>query len=643
MLRKTIPFILAAALLGALLAWNYRAHFSAERAAASARAARPTLSAEVRDLIEREGIYASLPADEALVTEGARTQLAGHQVEVDLEALRDCYALARWRDPRLGNGKVVVRFGVTSSPLSPRALRDFAIDEAASTLRDGALSQCIAMCAPGWKISAKFRAKARFSLAFRFASFSRGQGLPGGDEARAAQVTGVEPPPPAPAPPSPPPPPPALTEAEVAAVFQLHQGETDYCRASLAQLALALDDELALTFEIDAAGKVSAIERRAAPDRDASRLEQCVHERLAKWTFPAPRGGSSLRVEHWLRFGPVRTAHALPIGAPSEVVLAFERPPAPPWETGAVRALIQSHHGDLYECFAREFASLARLGMGPRRIDVRLHVKKTGRVSGTSIQSRGLAGGPEQTRCLSKALRRWTLPRPRNGDDAEVTHAFELRHFERPTEVSLRPGDADAPMVLRTFEIIDVPGETTVSSVGEPRAVERVVEGSLPRLRRCLGKGIHLTEQDGTLLLHFELSPDGRVRRESVTLGGFRLARAGAGEVPWQVSEVSRWGGRVPSGSWSAARESEGTRFLRCVGDIAGSWRLPGVTNGGRVSVLVPLQMKDPREVQRELGREMAKLRATPGFEMLGGQGRPSRDAPRKKVIEVVPRATPRP
>ncbi len=634
MLRKLLPYSLPALLMIALLAWNYRANYGRGRQAPEPL---PGLAPEVALFAAQEKLRATLESDAALILEGAQARLMrDEQVEIDLGALRDCYALARWDNPKMGDGKVALSFQVTSSPLSPPEMRHFKILEKASTIRDAGLYACIERCARTWKIAPRLRLGQEFQLTFTFQSWSRGASGRGQAEradlppnavaeaeveaaqvgraapqdkaaAAAGQADGA-----APGADDEP----AAIAAQIEAVFLQHSHEVEYCRAKAQMRGISVSDWPSVTFEVAADGSVARVVEIDSGQSTSTLFDTCLQDYLLTWRFPAPGGDASLRVRHRPLFDsrgsagrPFDLALSTDLG---DLEIAFEKPKAPPLTQAQVSGVVERHLGDLDACLhGKRRADSFRFGFGRNgRIDLQFTVESTGRVSGTGVRVRGNIGGPGLTQCLSGALRKWRFPPFRKGAAMAVSYPLQLGP---PKMAKDRREGEPHRLEIRPPKIESIADQVRLTAVGERRAIERVLSLKAQGLKKCRSAGIAF--ERGALHpipLHFELAPNGRALAETIAFGERALPAQDA-----QAAGAAERAGPV-AGDWRASSDEVAARFERCITQKVAGWRFAPIPGGGKASVRYPMLMAAERERHAEIEQQMKQVKALQNVSAVG-------------------------
>lgn len=88
-----------------------------------------------------------------------------------------------------------------------------------------------------------------------------------------------------------------LEKSEVGNVINAHLGEIRYCYESAALNQAKIEGKLVVHFMIGPEGKVKSADSVSSTLPD-SRIDSCVVKRLKGWTFPKPRGGTTVSVTY---------------------------------------------------------------------------------------------------------------------------------------------------------------------------------------------------------------------------------------------------------------------------------------------------------------------------------------------------------
>lgn len=662
MLRKFFPYGLLGVGLLALLLWNHRVNYGPGRASPDAP---PEIAAEVARFAEEEKLRAVLGSDDALIRDGTHIQLVGRQVEIELDALRDCYAQARWDDPSLADGKVAVRFRVTSSPLSPPRIIDFSFYGASSTIHDQALYACIERASRDWKIAPKLRIGQQFEFTFTFESLARGASGRGKideeepppifqdtrdkaevasaaqgaldalqddpfavtipeDDGENAAIDGGSARALLPS---------FLSERQIGAIIEQRRDEIEYCRAKAIQRGIAVGARPSIDFMIAADGSVDSILEIESGTSSSPLFDDCLREAILSWRFPPLVEAHDLRARHVFELDeprPSRPSRARRLSHPfgmmfwmgsgDDLDLVFEKPRKASLTEEQVAAVVAEHLEELHACLdGKAFPKSAReIGFS-----LRFSLDRAGSVKGHGMSAQGLPDGSMD--CLNGVVKGWLFPPLAGSGSVRVIYPFDVKRSRTPRLSASRAKDPRSPAVVRTFEIVPRSDEMILDEMGARHSIEMAIGGKLHALRGCRTAEIALTQGPlHPIPLYFEIAPDGHVLPKAIELG--------VRERPLEDGGKGA-GAFAAKGDWRASSDAAATRFERCISNQVAGWKFtslhasrrqpPGfpsaprstasaafeLTGGGRVSVRVPVTMASPEELGAEIERQAKQLK----------------------------------
>ncbi len=649
--RKLWPYVLAGVLLMALLVWNYR---QTQQDTAS-RPHRVPISEEVVEFADDESIIAMFDKGDAVYFKDDKPFSTGSNLKIDKDALRDCFALARWENVDLPDGILAMRFRANSSPLSPQKFSAFEFDDAASTIEaNEKLKACVRGCAEDWSIGGGIRLGQEVALKVTFKSLQRGRSKHSRKDApepsfeltptvwdKDAKALGPDP--------FAIPEPgfgaeqidwPQTRQAQVKLFFERHREQADYCRARTAQRGMATDGKLSIAFDIGTDGALSEI--RLAADKGKALpkfFADCERRYLSSWRFPALAEGTGepFKVARGMTLSdlpkPPKKApkpNAMPIWHPMSIMRALmpfggsgdlagdedglavvlEKP----WRVSLTRAqvakVVRQHMDDFESCLddaTRESAT------DKTEFTLRLTLKGDG-----SVKSGGYSTSIPNSRlflnCMNIMVTNWRFPEftgleeaaPKSGsvqpfghrgfarartDEVEVSIPFWLK----PVAKRAKPKNGQPPQV----RFIPRGDEIDFDVAGMRQSLAMAFAGKRIALAKCRGPRITFVKgPHEPIPLFFEISPNGRVLPESIELGG----GAPAGEVVAESAPDHQ-------ALWFGQNESVTEAFEMCVRETVREWQFQEGFSRGAMSVRMPVVFATKEELEAESKRYFEKLK----------------------------------
>jgi|GEM_PF-1676206 len=649
--RKIWPYVLAGVLLMALLVWNYR---QTQRDVAS-RPTRAQISEEVVEFADDESIIARIDKGDAVYFKDGKTFSTGSNLKIDEDALRDCFALARWENVDLPDGTLTMRFRVNSSPLSPQKFSAFDFDDARSTVEASeTLKTCVRSRAEDWSIGGGIRLGQEVELKVAFKSLQRGRSKHSRKDApepsfdleptvwdEDAQDLGSDPfaipeagngtekidwP--------------ATRQAQVKLFLERHREQADYCRARSAQRGIETEGKLSIAFDIGIDGALSKPRLTAGEGRALPKFfEDCERRYLSRWRFPALAEGAtaSFKVAREITLSdlpkppkkapkpnalppwhPMSIMTALmPFGGSGELAgdedglaLVLEKP----WRVSLTRAqvakVVRQHMDDFESCLddaTRESAT------DKTEFTLRLTLKGDG-----SVKSGGYSTSIPNSRlflnCMNIMVTNWRFPEftgleeaaPKSGsvqpfghrgfarartDEVEVSIPFWLK----PVAKRAKPKNGQPPQV----RFIPRGDEIDFDVAGMRQSLAMAFAGKRIALAKCRGPRITFVKgPHEPIPLFFEISPNGRVLPESIELGG----GAPAGEVVAESAPDHQ-------ALWFGQNESVTEAFEMCVRETVREWQFQEGFSRGAMSVRMPVVFATKEELEAESKRYFEKLK----------------------------------
>lgn len=650
--RKLWPYVLAGVLLMALLVWNYR---QTQQDTAS-RPHRVPISEEVVEFADDESIIAMFDKGDAVYFKDDKPFSTGSNLKIDKDALRDCFALARWENVDLPDGILAMRFRANSSPLSPQKFSAFEFDDAASTIEaNEKLKACVRGCAEDWSIGGGIRLGQEVALKVTFKSLQRGRSKHSRKDApepsfeltptvwdKDAKALGPDP--------FAIPEPgfgaeqidwPQTRQAQVKLFFERHREQADYCRARTAQRGMATDGKLSIAFDIGTDGALSEI--RLAADKGKALpkfFADCERRYLSSWRFPALAEGTGepFKVARGMTLSdlpqpPRKKAsqpNAMPIWHPMSIMRALmpfggsgdlagdedglavvlEKP----WRVSLTRAqvakVVRQHMDDFESCLddaTRESAT------DKTEFTLRLTLKGDG-----SVKSGGYSTSIPNSRlflnCMNIMVTNWRFPEftgleeaaPKSGSVQPFGHRGFARARTDEVEVSIpfwlkpvakraKPKNGQPPQV----RFIPRGDEIDFDVAGMRQSLAMAFAGKRIALAKCRGPRITFVKgPHEPIPLFFEISPNGRVLPESIELGG----GAPAGEVVAESAPDHQ-------ALWFGQNESVTEAFEMCVRETVREWQFQEGFSRGAMSVRMPVVFATKEELEAESKRYFEKLK----------------------------------
>lgn len=363
--------------------------------------------------------------------------------------------------------------------------------------------------------------------------------------------------------------------------------EIDYCYERERLVFPELDRDVKNVIVQSTRSPSGAITHTLLDEGLPERFANCVRDRIAKWQTSDTgwRFGLSER-----RFSD-QPRQAVDEQEPFE--MAFERK-VEAFSRAQVQEVIDANLGQFHACSWRIPSHLIHGKRLP--LELWLALDRNGIVRQVNAAFPTLPAAEQLSAlstCLGTAARTWRFPLPQD----RLATSIHLRLTFKASDVepaSFNPITSDFGIFSNAIlgrardelhaDLLEI------ASVPNGAAFREVVAAKAARLlKRCPGAGIAFREGEA-IPLQFELAPDGRVLKETLTLG-FRApskahpAKPRKGGAAWRHFQTE---------SWRAAKATDALNFMTCLQREVGAWKFPKVPGGGRASVSHRLVWREP-------------------------------------------------